>query len=70
MLKMKLMKIIKMQRVNKNDLAFKTGNNKKDKLYGFQKCKTIKPFGIRIYNGELTLEDALEGQINLKKKEY
>ena len=71
MLKMKLIKIIKIQReVNKDDLTYKTGNNKKDKLYDFQKFKTIKPFGIRTYNGELTLEDALEGHINLKKKQY
>ena len=37
---------------------------KKDKTYS-QKFKTIKPFGRGTYNNNLSLDDALELQINL-----
>ena len=44
----------------------KTGNNKKDKTYHFQKLKWTRSFGKEIYSGILTLHDALEEHINLK----
>ena len=53
------------QEINKDKLIHKTDNKKKDETY-FQKSKTILSFGREIYSGILTLNDALEEQINLK----
>ena len=36
--------------------------------YDFQKLKTIKSFAREIYNDNLTLEDALGEQINIKNE--
>ena len=49
-----------------DNLIYKTGNKKKDKTYDFQKFKTIRSFGREIYNNELLLDDVLELQISLK----
>ena len=49
-----------------DNLIYKTGNKKKDKTYDFQKFRTIRSFGREIYNNELLLDDVLELQIRLK----
>ena len=54
------------QEINKDRLIHKTGNKKKDKTYYFQKSETILSFGREIYSSILTLNVALEEQINLK----
>ena len=51
--------------VNRDDLTYKTGNKKKDKIYDFQKFKTIRSCQREIYNNNLSV-DALEQQIKLK----
>ena len=33
------------KKVNKDNLIYKTSNNKRDKMYDFQKFKTIRLFG-------------------------
>ena len=53
------------QKINGNDLIYKTGNKKKEKKYDFQKFKTIRSFGRDIYSINLSLDDALEEQVNL-----
>ena len=53
------------QKINGNDLIYKTGNKKKGKKYDFQKFKTIRSFGRDIYSINLSLDDALEEQVNL-----
>ena len=53
-------------KLDRNDLMNKTGNKKKNKMYDFQKFKTIRSFGREIYNNDLSLDDALEQQIRLK----
>ena len=41
-----LNKIVEMEnKLNRNDLIYKTSNKKKDKTYDFQKSKTIPSFG-------------------------
>ena len=50
-------------KLDRNDLIYKTGNKKKDKTFDFQKFKTIRSFGREIYNDGLSLDDALEQQI-------
>ena len=47
-------------KLDSNDLIYKTGNKEKDKRYNFQKFKTIRSFGKKIYNNDLLLNDALE----------
>ena len=54
------------QKINGNDLIYKTGNKKKGKKYDFQKFKTIRSFGRDIYSINLSLDDALEEQVNLR----
>ena len=59
-----LSKIIEMEnKLNRDNLIYKTGNKKKDKTYDFQKFKTIRFFWREIYNNDLSLDDALEQQI-------
>ena len=60
-----LNKIIEIkQKIYRDDLIYKTGDNKKDKIYEFQKFKTIKKsFRREIYKGKLMLEVALEQEI-------
>ena len=50
-------------KLNRDDLIYKTGNKKKDKIYYFQKFKTIRSFERETYNNYLSLDDALELQI-------
>ena len=62
-----LNKIVEMEnKLNRNYLIYKTGNKKKDKIYDFQKFKTIRSFGREIYNNDLPLDDVIELQIRLK----
>ena len=51
--------------LNRDDLTYKTGNKKKDKIYDFQKFKTIRSCQREIYNNNSSV-DALEQQIRLK----
>ena len=60
------MKKLHRSSTNRNYLIYKTGNNKRDKTYDFQKFKTIRSFGKEIYNNDLSLGDALGEQIRLK----
>ena len=53
-------------KLDRNDLVYKTGNKKKDKKFGFQKFKTIRSFEREIYGNDLSLDDVLELQIRLK----
>ena len=53
-------------KIDRNDLIYKTFNTKKDETYGFQKFKTIRSLTREIYNNDLSLNDALEQQIRLK----
>ena len=56
------------QKINRDNLVYKTGDQKKGKTYDFQKFKARISFQRGIYNDELTLEDALEEQIKFKTK--
>ena len=53
-------------KLNRNDLIYQTGNKKKDRTYDFQKFKTIRFFGRGIHKNNFSLDDALEQQIILK----
>ena len=55
----------KENKLNRNDLIYKTGNKKRIK-HDFQKFKTIRSFGRAIYENDLSLDDALKQQIRLK----
>ena len=49
-----LNKIVEMEnKLNRDNLIYKTGNMKKDKTYDFQKFKTIISFGKEIYNNDI-----------------
>ena len=62
-----LNKIVKMKnKINRDDLIYKTGNKKNDKAYDFQNFKTIRSFGREIYHNNLSLDDASKFQIILK----
>ena len=62
-----LNKSVKMKnKQNRDDLIYKTGNKKKNKSYYFQKFKTIRSFGKKIYENNLSLDDAIELQARLK----
>ena len=52
--------------LDRNYFIYKTGNKKKDKTYDFWKFKTIRSFGIKLSNNNLSLDDALEQWIRLK----
>ena len=45
----------------RDDLIYKTGNKKKDKIYDVQRFKT-KSFGREICDNNLSLDDAIEQQ--------
>ena len=47
-------------KLKRDDLIYKTDNKKEDKTYDFQKFKTIRSFGRKIYNNDLLLDDAAE----------
>ena len=53
-------------KLNRDDLIYKTGNKKKDKTYNFQKFKIIKSFGREMYYNNLSLDETFEQQIRLK----
>ena len=58
-----LNKIVEMEnKLYRKNLIYKTGNNKKDKTYDFQKFKTIRYFGRKIYNNDLLLDDHLKNK--------
>ena len=44
----------------------KTGDTKKDRVYDFQKYKTMWSLGLVISNGATTLENATNDQVYLK----
>ena len=50
---------------NKNETKKKQLTKQAKKLYDLQKFKRIRSFRRRIWNGIITLDDALEEQINL-----
>ena len=54
-------------KIDRNDLIYRRGNKEKDKTYDFQKFKTIRSFGRKIYNNYLPLHDAFEQKIRLKE---
>ena len=65
-----LSKIIEMEnKLNRDNLIYKTGNKKKDKTYDFQKFKTTF-FGRENYNDHLSLDDTIELQIRWKDDIY
>lgn len=53
-------------KANKENLLYKAGNPKKDRVYDFWKYKTLWSFGIVISNGTTTLENAYSDQVYLK----
>ena len=63
-----LVRLEREQKPNRDDLIYKTDNKKRDERYDFQKFITIKPFGRKIYNEELTQDDVLEKQIKFKNE--
>ena len=54
------------QEINRQELVYKTDNKKKHNTYDFQKFQIIRYFEREIYSGILTLNHALEKQINVK----
>ena len=45
--------------LKRDDLIYKTDNKKMNKIYDFQKFKTIRSFGKEIYDNDLPLNYAL-----------
>ena len=63
----KLNRMVEMEnKLDRNDLTYKTGNKRKNKTWDFGKFKTIRSFGREIYNNDLSLNDTFEQQIRLK----
>ena len=54
------------QKINRDDLIYKTANKYRDKAYDFQKLKTITSFGKEISRGNVMLDNALEKQVDLQ----
>ena len=54
-------------KLHSDDLIYRTDNRKKDKTYDFQKFKIRRSFGREIYINDLSLDEAFELQIRLKK---
>ena len=57
------------QKIKRNapqDLLYKTGDTKKDKVYDFRKYRTMHSFGIAIPNGTTTLENTYNDLMYLK----
>ena len=48
------------EKINRNDLIYKSSNKKKNKIFGFRKLKAIKSFGREIYSNNLKLDNAFE----------
>ena len=57
-------------KLNNDDLIYKTGNKTKDNTSDFHKFKTIRSFGREIYKNVLSLDDARELQIRLENDRY
>ena len=53
-------------KLNIDDLIYKTGYKIKNKTYDFQNFKARRSFEREIYNNDLSLDDSLELQIRLK----
>ena len=51
---------------DRDELIYKTGNDKRDKTYDFQKFKVIKSSEREIYDNDSSLDDAIEEQIRFK----
>ena len=51
---------------DRDELIYKTGNDKRDKTYDFQKFKVIKSSGREIYDNDSSLDDAIEEQMRFK----
>ena len=65
----KLTKITQKEKeINRDHFIYKTGNKKKDKTQDFQSFKTISTFGRETDIGNLTLDEELQEQINLKNQ--
>ena len=47
-------------KLDRNDLFYKTGNKKKYRRNNFQKFKIMRSFGREIFNNDFSLDDALE----------
>ena len=47
-------------------ISNKRGHERMGKAFDFQKFKTIRSFGIEIYNNDLSSDDAIEQQIRLQ----
>ena len=50
------------------DLIFKTDNKKFDKIFNFQKLKTVQSFGKVIAHGVITIDMSDQEQNNLLRK--
>ena len=48
------------QKINREDLLYKTGDTQNDTVYGFRKYKTMLSFGFTISNGIITLKNAIK----------
>ena len=47
-------------KLDRNNLIYKTGNKEKDERHGFKKFETTRSFGRETYNNDFSLDDALE----------
>ena len=56
----------KIRRDSLQDLLYKTGDTKKERVYDFRKYRTMQSFGITISNGTTILENAYNDQMYLK----
>lgn len=56
----------KIRRDALQDLLYKTGDTKKERVYDFRKYRTMQSFGITISNGTTILENAYNDQMYLK----
>ena len=65
--KYELNKIVEIEnKLDKSYLSCKTGNKKNNKVYNFQKFKTVTSSGREIHNNDLSLDDSFEQQIKSK----
>ena len=54
------------KKISREGMLCKTGDTKKDRVYDFQKYKTMWSLGLVISNGATTLENATNDQVYLK----
>ena len=47
-------------KLNRDNLIYKTGNKKNDETFDFQKFETIRSFRREIYNNDLSIDDTFE----------